>query len=161
MAALNGRLHLGCLVMATMWLPPYAVAADDEALAPAQPPAQHNALDQPQAQKLLQMVTKMMPDGVLTPLDPASPIISGQGLDGGHDNRRVRYRLFALRTMGPIYTPKLQVIKVDGRPGMIFSSEDLTAGLAGLDHWGIFGYAPQSARNLVVNGALLTLAESP
>ncbi|MEE9211866.1 MAG: DUF4159 domain-containing protein [Phycisphaeraceae bacterium] len=111
--------------------------------------------------RALQMVTKIMPGGVMTPLDPASPIISGQGLAGGHDNRRVRYRLFALRTMGPIYTPKLQVIEVDGRPGIIFSSEDVTAGLAGLDHWGIFGYAPQSARNLVVNGALLTLAESP
>lgn len=60
MAALNGRLHLVCLVMASMWLPPYAAAADDEALAPAQPPAQHNALDQPQAQKLEKAVQALM-----------------------------------------------------------------------------------------------------
>jgi hypothetical protein len=53
-----------------------------------------------------------------------------------------------------VHEPRLEEITLDGRSAIFFSSEDLTAGLAGLTHWGIFGYAPESATRLVANGVL-------
>ena len=44
---------------------------------------------------------------------------------------------------------------IGDRAAIVLSLEDLTCGLAGLDHWNIFGYTPASARRLVVNGALV------
>ncbi len=59
--------------------------------------------------------------------------------------------------MGPVYSPRLMVVEINGRPAIILSAEDITCGLAGFDHWGIFGYSPESARKLVVNSCLLAI----
>ena len=86
-------------------------------------------------------------------------IISGQGLEGGYDCRRVRYRSYALRLMQRRVTPQLETVEMEGRPAIVFSTMDLTGGLVGLDHWGIFGYEPESARRLVINGCLAALRQ--
>lgn len=85
------------------------------------------------------------------------PIVSGRGLENGHDCARVRYRLYSLRVMGRKSQPELEMIERDGRAAVVYSTMDLTCGLAGLDHWGIFGYTPESARRLVVNGCLAVI----
>ena len=101
------------------------------------------------------MLTKVFPDRTVLPLDQDSPIITGAGLGhGAHDVRRVSYSRFAQRQMGPMTTPRLQAIIIDDRPAVIYSPEDLTAALAGCDHWLVFGYSPKSARQLVANGIL-------
>ena len=97
-----------------------------------------------------------MPGKIATRLLADSPVISGlyDGQQFGHDMGRVRFRPYALRSMGPVNTPRLQSIEIDGRPAVIFSGEDVTCALAGLKHWGIFGYLPDSARKLAANSIL-------
>jgi len=106
-----------------------------------------------------ELLQKIMPGQIATRLLADSPIVSGQhtGEQFGHDMGRVRFRPYALRVMGPVNSPRLQAIEVDGRPAVIFSAEDVTCGLAGLGHWGIFGYLPESARKLVANSILFKL----
>jgi len=93
--------------------------------------------------------------GVQLPRD--HPIIS-MGRDGSGPKATVRYRFFALRTMGPARHARLFVHMIGRRPAIVLSLEDLTCGLAGLDHWKIFGYTPRSARRLAINGVLFVLA---
>lgn len=105
----------------------------------------------------LAFYSKIVPNILPAPLASDNPILSGKGLPGGFDNHYVKYRLFALREMGRINTPRLQAVELNGRPAVIYSGEDLTCGLAGLDHWGIFGYSPESSRQLAINGVLMAL----
>ncbi len=101
------------------------------------------------------MLMKAFPGHQVLPLEEDSPIITGDGLGfGSYDARRVAYSRFAQRQMGQTTSPRLQAITIDGRVAVIYSPEDLTAALAGVDHWGVFGYAPDSARHLVTNGIL-------
>lgn len=97
------------------------------------------------------MFRKLVPNVISIPMDRDGPVISGQGLRTSFDNRRVQYRWYALRQMGPIATPRLQSVELAGRTAIIYSTEDITCGMAGLDHWGIFGYKPQFARQIVAN----------
>lgn len=104
------------------------------------------------AQKMLRQV---FPDKAITPLKAEDPIYTGQGLGtNAYDNRRVTFSRFALRQMGQSTEPRLQSIEIDGRVAVVYSPEDLTAAMAGCEHWGIFGYDPDSARRLMVNGVL-------
>ena len=101
------------------------------------------------------MLIKLFPNRAPTPLADDSPIITGLGLGtNAHDARRVSYSRFAQRRMGPGHEPRLQAITIDDRPAVIYSPEDLTAALAGVGHWGVFGYSTDSARKLVANGVL-------
>ncbi|MFA9479901.1 DUF4159 domain-containing protein [Phycisphaerales bacterium AB-hyl4] len=100
------------------------------------------------------LVRRLAPGRTGTRLASRDRIISGQDLNSGHDNRRVTYRPYLLIQTGGSTTPRLHQIRIDDRPAIVFSTEDLTAGLAGLNHWGIYGYSVESARNLMVNGVL-------
>jgi Domain of unknown function (DUF4159) len=101
------------------------------------------------------MLAKLFPDRVATPLADDSPIVTGQGLGmDSRDARRVSYSRFAQRQMGQTHTPRLQALMIDGRAAVVYSPEDLTAALAGVGQWGVFGYSTESARALVVNGIL-------
>lgn len=105
----------------------------------------------------------ILPDARIAPLPGDSRIITGildnKGrLVRGFDNYRIRYRAFALQKMKPTSRPRLQAVFLGDRPAIIFSEEDITAGVAGLRHWGIFGYDVPSSRQLVLNG-LLDIAE--
>lgn len=105
------------------------------------------------------VVEDVLPGASLDPLPNTNAILSGLRDDrgrlrAGFDNTRIRYRFYALRKMQPSARPRLQAVYLDGRPAIVFSEEDLTCGVAGLPHWGIFGYDIDSARRLMVNGLL-------
>jgi hypothetical protein len=106
------------------------------------------------SKKAHDLYAKIVPNVQPAPIGSLDPIISGEKLTGGTDNRRVRFRNYALKTMGPVNAPKLQCAVLNDRVAVVLSGEDLTCGLAGIDHWGIFGYTPEFARRLVVNGVL-------
>lgn len=109
---------------------------------------------------LAAMLAKIDPQARPTPLASDDPIIDGRELKHlGYDNRRVKYRLYALRNTGVTTSPRLTAIYRDERPAIIYSPDDLTAGLAGLDHWGIFGYDTNSARRLAANGVLSAMGK--
>jgi hypothetical protein len=58
----------------------------------------------------------------------------------------VGYRPYAMkRTLGKIKGPRLRAIMVKDRPAVLFSREDISAGLVGEAMDGIFGYTPESA----------------
>ena len=48
-------------------------------------------------------------------------------------------------------TPRLEAWTLDGRPVIIFSADDLTAGLVGYPRWGLKGYDPETAFELMRN----------
>lgn len=104
------------------------------------------------------MLAKLFPDEFAIPLDEDSPIITGEGLGmNALDARRVGYSRFANRQMDQTVTPRLQAVLLEGRPAVIYSPEDLTAALAGVKHWGVFGYDTTSARKLAANGILAVM----
>ena len=103
------------------------------------------------------LVDQLSDGGPRRTLGRRDAMISGEPFEGGYDCARVNYRLYALRVMGTVVRPQLEMVEVDGRPAIIFSTMDLTAALAGLDHWSIFGYSVRSARQLVQNGCLAVL----
>jgi hypothetical protein len=103
--------------------------------------------------KANEFLKAIMPDASLVPLANDHAIIDGKPL-GGTENRFVKFRKFLLLRTGRGNTPRLMGVEVDGRVAIVFSNEDITAGLAGLDHWRIFGYTPEFARRLVVNHVL-------
>lgn len=89
--------------------------------------------------------------GVYAPLTADEPIISGRGIQGGYDNRTPAYRRFAVKTLGATQRPRLGAYFVDSRPAAIISREDLSQGVLGINHWGILGYQPDTARRLMTN----------
>lgn len=82
---------------------------------------------------------------------PFDPVLTGQGLTGGTNARRVLYRSFAVLNMAARTSPRLAAIMVDNRPAVIISAEDLSLGSLGVRHWGINGYQVQSARDILGN----------
>lgn len=107
-----------------------------------------------------QVLAQLAPQTRRVTLSGENPVISGKGLTGGFDNRNVVYRRQLLQRFGYVDRPRLFQVEVGGRPSIFFSSEDLTTGLAGIRHWNIYGYSPESAMQLVVNGLLEALSAS-
>lgn len=105
------------------------------------------------AAKANEFLAKIMPGSATVPLSSDDPIINAESL-GGSDNRYVQFRKFLLLRTGKGNTPRLMGVEVNNRIGVILSNEDITCGLAGLEHWRIFGYTPEYARRLVTNNIL-------
>jgi hypothetical protein len=86
-------------------------------------------------------------------LSPQSPIYQ---LDQMEINE-VRYRRASRARYGPDRSPRLEAVVVEDRPVIVFSAEDLTAGLVGYRGHNLHGYAPASAwalmRNLLLYAA--------
>lgn len=93
--------------------------------------------------------------GPATPLSSVDPVISGQGLTGGHNARRVLYRPYSVIQLSARTSPRLAAFHVDGRPAVFVSHEDLSLGAIGLKRWGVNGYQPQSAKQLLTNVLLV------
>lgn len=68
-----------------------------------------------------------------------------------HAIGEVAHRTFAQKTVGNLKTPRLMAVESNGRPIVIYSREDLSAGLVGQDVAGIRGYSPASALALMRN----------
>jgi hypothetical protein len=67
----------------------------------------------------------------------------------------VDYRAFARRTLvSNLKTGRLQAVTVDDRLAIVFSREDLSAGLVGQDFDGILGYTPETATRLMARQIL-------
>jgi hypothetical protein len=81
-----------------------------------------------------------------------SRLITGAGLPGAADLSRVEYRPYAHLAFGARETsPRLRGIVLDGQPRVIFSREDLTHALLDRPCWGVAGYTPRFARDLLGN----------
>lgn len=103
--------------------------------------------------KANEFLAKIMPGSATVPLSSDDPIINAESI-GGNDNRYVQFRKYLLLRTGRGNTPRLMGVEVNDRIGVIISNEDITCGLAGLEHWMVFGYTPEFARRLVANNIL-------
>ena len=94
-----------------------------------------------------------------------SRILTGEGLRGAANLSRVAYRPYAAQRFGARETrPRLQGMAIDGTPRVLFSREDISNALLDQPCWGVAGYAPRSARdllgNIVLHGVALRGAAS-
>jgi len=85
---------------------------------------------------------------------PDHPLMSGAGLPGGGQIERMGYRVMTIQEFGSGFELSPQVIMKDDQPAVVYTFYDLTTALVGLNHWGIHGYSPSSAMQLVTNGLL-------
>jgi hypothetical protein len=71
-------------------------------------------------------------------------------LFGGKDGVKIAYRAFAQKHLvGKANVPHLKAVRVGDRPAILFSREDLSAGLVGHSVGGIVGYQPTTATQLM------------
>jgi hypothetical protein len=87
---------------------------------------------------------KLYPGG-LKPIPPEHALFTA----GGEKSPTIAYRAFAQRTVGTSKSPRLQGIEQNGRLAVIYSREDLSAGLVGETMDGIIGYTPDTATALM------------
>jgi hypothetical protein len=108
---------------------------------------------------------------LLTLLDDAYPQIGRLGASSDAIQQAqypidaVSYRSAARAIYGQDNAPQLQAVSVGGRPAIIYSRDDLTAGLVGYRGHDFRGYAPSSAyaliRNLILYAADRPLPSGP
>lgn len=99
----------------------------------------------------------IFPESKLTTLPPDHPLFSA----GGTKLTGIAYRPFAARTLGSLKdAPRLQAIEVGGRAAVIYSREDLSAGMVGHPMDGITGYTPATATELMCR-VVLNAAGAP
>jgi hypothetical protein len=79
-------------------------------------------------------------------LAPDSPVFAA-----GAKTADVTYRSFARRVVGALHAPRIKALKVNDRPAVFLSGEDLSTGLVGMSIDGIYGYEPASATSLMRN----------
>ncbi len=95
------------------------------------------------------------------PLGVQDAIVSGQGIVGGYDCRRAAYRRFAAVSADLEPVPRLTAFfDSHDRPRVIVSDLDLTIGVLGSEHWGVFGYQRETSRQLMTNIVLWASQES-
>ena len=84
---------------------------------------------------------------IQNPLPPDAPMyrLPGRAVD------RVQYRNFARTRISHLTMPQLRGIQINGRTAIIYSREDLSAGLVGEPVDGITGYTPASATELMTD----------
>jgi len=97
------------------------------------------------------LLVQAWPEARIVSVPADHPILSGEGLPGGTDSRRVSYTTFYQQRLGGQSRPVLQAVFIDGQPRALLSAEDLNHGLLGSPVWGVFGYDSESARNLLAN----------
>jgi hypothetical protein len=79
-------------------------------------------------------------------------IITGDGLDGATRLSTIGYRPYAQEVFAvPETTPRLRGLIVDGRPRVLFSRQDISQALLDQPCWGVAGYSPEAARDLMRN----------
>jgi hypothetical protein len=88
------------------------------------------------------------------PIEPllGSRIVTADGIKGAVGLMRVEYRPYSQEVFGGRETTaRLRGMVINGQPRVIFSREDITHGLLDQPVWGVSGYAPKSARELLGN----------
>ncbi len=112
------------------------------------------------ADQMLHQIESVLGEKAL-PLPAEHRVITGVGLADGWDMRHVGYRRFSTLHRGPVDSPRLLSIRVNGRDAVFVSHEDLSMGALGVGYWGIDGYDKNSARGLLGNILLLVSQETP
>jgi hypothetical protein len=88
-------------------------------------------------------------------LPPENEIYSAHKID------KFSYRQFVRgKISGGLNVPRVRAIMVDGRPGVLYSREDLSAGMVGEEVDGVLGYTPETATSIVRNIVLSVAAKS-
>ncbi|HEV2294958.1 MAG TPA: DUF4159 domain-containing protein [Tepidisphaeraceae bacterium] len=93
-------------------------------------------------------VEKLLPLLATEPLKPIPPDHELYSA-GGEKLADVKYRDYAARVVGAAKDPRLQGVERNGRWVILYSREDLSAGLVGQSVDGIIGYTPDSATALM------------
>jgi hypothetical protein len=79
-------------------------------------------------------------------------IVTGDGLDGAARLSRIGYRPYAQQVFAaPETTPRLRGLILDGQPRVLFSRQDISQALLDQPCWGVAGYSPEAARDLMGN----------
>jgi hypothetical protein len=94
-------------------------------------------------------VERLFPLIAKEPMKPIPPDHKLFAAGGGPKLTDVGYREFARRTVGSTREPRLQGVERNGRWIIVYSREDLSAGLVGQTVDGIVGYDPASATALM------------
>lgn len=84
------------------------------------------------------LMSQMYPGKQLTPLAGAAPVYQIKGME----IHRARWRRGTKIKMSGIKTPLLRGLFLGDRPAIIFSREDITAGLLGVTTYSVYGYDP-------------------
>ena len=81
-----------------------------------------------------------------------SRVITGEGLPGAKRLSRVDYRPYTLEVFAARETrPRLRGMTIEGEARVLFSRQDISQALLDQPCWGVSGYAPASARDLLGN----------
>lgn len=101
------------------------------------------------AASFLALAGQIVDTGKLLKLPRSSPVYT----TGPYDVSAVSYRRGAFEAAAetPRHDPRLQAVYVNDAPAIVFSLEDLSAGLVGYPLQGMAGYSPTSARHLMAN----------
>jgi hypothetical protein len=90
-------------------------------------------------------------ENLLPLLGPLRPLAEETVLDGP-EKFKVAYRRELAASLGRRKGQlRLQAIDLDGRPAVIYSQEDITAGLVGYPLYQLHGYTPQAAQGIMTN----------
>jgi len=73
----------------------------------------------------------------------------------GFEIKRAYYRRRTKEVLGKTTEPSLRTVMVGRRAGVLFSREDITAGLVGYPSYTVYGYRPETAFALLRNAVLL------
>ena len=104
------------------------------------------------------LVGRIYPLSYLQPIPRASGIYNGR-ITASRQITSVTYRRFYRRYHAFTQRPQLLGLVHKGRYVIIFSPLDISSGLIGTHAWGINGYAPVSARKLMMNILLYAAAD--
>jgi hypothetical protein len=101
--------------------------------------------------------------GKLQPLDAASILATGR-FQGGQDlTHGLKLKLPARKLIvardGDARRLNLEVVLLKGRPAVLFSEFDLSAGMAGIESYQCVGYKPDSARMIAANLLAYAMAD--
>jgi len=92
-------------------------------------------------------IAQIWPDQKLELLKPDDPLYCS----ACDSVSQVVYRVYARQVFGASTKPRLRALRLDNRPAVILSTEDISVGMVGMEIDGIVGYTPASATNLMRN----------
>jgi hypothetical protein len=97
----------------------------------------------------------LFPDLKPTVLPPAHALYAS----GSANMEQVAYRSYAQRALaGAAKVPRIRALTIGGRPAVLMSREDLSAGMVGQAVDGVIGYEPKTATDLMTRIVLNTSA---
>lgn len=103
----------------------------------------------------IELVNALYPNA-LVPIPKDDRLYDGS-IDGSVKIKDAAFRKAVLLRDGPQHKPRLLGVKVNGRWAVIYSQDDILTGVLDARTWGILGYTPQTASDLLRNALLYAL----